>query len=124
MKETEEEKFRKNQEASASLKQQTRILEGDLLEFLMNHEVEYLRNWAFEYGDYVSTMTGIDRSSPTYDYIQTYTRFDLMKRYWNQVDEFVRNYKDKEKLVRVEITLPLMRDIKLIAERNILKNRK
>lgn len=104
--------------ARDALKQQIRLLEGDLLEFIDASDLEYLRRWSFEYADRLSKRVGIDIHHPNYDYMQTLTRYDIMKKYWHEVDEFARENSDKD-YVSIHVSLPKFRDINQMIEKKL-----
>jgi len=115
MKKTPKEFTEKNNQARDALKQQIRLLEGDLLEFIEAHDIEYLRKWSFEYADRLAKRMGIGIHHPNYDYMQTLTRYDLMKTYWHKVEEFNRENQNKD-YINLKVFLPKFRDINRIID--------
>lgn len=108
----------KNNRARDSLKQQIRILEGDLIEFIELEDIEYLRDWSFEYADRLAKRIKIDSHHPNYDYIQTLTRYDIMKKYWLNVSEYNRENQDKD-YINIKVSLPKYEDIDKIIEEKL-----
>lgn len=108
----------KNNQARDALKQQIRLLEGDLLEFIEACDLEYLRQWSFEYADRLAKRVGIDQHHPNYDYMQTLTRYDIMKKYWHEVEEFNRENQDKD-YISIKVSLPKFRDINRTIEQKL-----
>lgn len=72
--------------------------------------------------DRLAKRVGIDTHHPNYDYLQTLNRYELMKKYWHEVDEFNRENQDKD-YTNIKISLPLFKDIDRIIEERINKKR-
>lgn len=96
------------------LKQRTKILETNLSEWLMDGEVDYLRDWAFEYACQEAKMIGLPYTDINFTYLQVKRRNEIMFLTTENVKKVVGNRTD---IASIEIRLPLYEDIEKILKK-------
>lgn len=90
--------------------QKTKVLEAKLLEWFVDGEVDYLRDWSFEYAHCEASLSGINVKERKYFYLQAIRRSEILEEAYEKVMQAVEENEGKE-IVRMEIGLPSYEEI-------------
>lgn len=118
-KETEREM---DEDAYEDIKSRLKPLEYRLTEFIDVKDVEYLRNWSFEYADRLAHRLNIGIGDRRYVYLQTLSKYELLNSCLTKAHEF--NQRDtKNEYLGLEMKLPKHGDIDRLVEYAVRNSR-